>query len=146
MGRRRFRQRVIIVYIPAPPSCSRVELAIVGSPDRVLAEGVREVSLTNDSLAKCIGDGSVAMPELTDFNKWQAWRRDAGKRPKTLLGDSRATTTGEESTLWRATMQRLYGADWRADLQRKVEEAQVAAAEGDPEDDADDEERRSRRA
>ena len=60
-----------------------------------------------------------------DWQDWLIWRKGAGKRPKVGLGDPTPTTLRHESALWKATMQRLYGPDWRALL----EEQQAAEAE-----------------
>ena len=79
------------------------------------------------SLAECIADGSVPKPDLGDWNTWLVWRKGAGRRPKVSLGDRLSTSSRQESDLWKATMQRLYGADWRTQL----EEAQLAAADAE---------------
>ena len=93
----------------------------------MLEQGVREVSGSEASLAECIADGSVPKPDLGDWNTWLVWRKGAGRRPKVSLGDRSSTSSRQESDLWKATMQRLYGADWRTQL----EEAQLAAADAE---------------
>ena len=89
------------------------------------------------SLAECIANGSVPKPALVDWQDWQRWRKGAGKRPTVGQGDSASTTSRQESELWRATLQRLYGANWRALLEEQQaaetateEEADAASAVG----------------
>ena len=94
--------------------------------ERVLAD-VREVSGSDKSLAEIISVGEVPKPDVMDFNTWQVWRRDIGLRPQTTRKDPATTTPKQEAELWRATMQTLYGADWRI----RLEEAQLAAAEAE---------------
>ena len=94
---------------------------------RVLEEGTREVSGTNASLAACITDGSVPKPKLLDWQDWLKWRKGPGMRPRRDRGDPDTTALKQESVLWRSTMQRLYGEDWRALL----EEQQAAEEEGE---------------
>ena len=89
----------------------------VTMPERVLEEGLREVSGTDLSLASCIANGSVPKPPAMAWKDWLIWRKGAGKRPKTGLGDRTPTTLRHESALWKATMERLYGTDWRALLE-----------------------------
>ena len=94
--------------------------------DRILEVGVREITGSDQaSLASAIRDGTVPRPPLLDWKDWQVWRRDLGKRPKVGLGDPRSTTSREESALWRGTMARVHGLDWRAVL----EEQQAAVEE-----------------
>ena len=100
---------------------------------RVLEEGTREVSGTNASLAACIADGSVPKPKLLDWQDWLKWRKGPGMRPRRDRGDPDTTALKQESVLWRSTMQRLYGEDWRALL----EEQQAEEAEEDEEADAE---------
>ena len=92
-----------------------------------MEQGVREVSGSEVSLAECIANGSVPKPELGDWNTWVFWRRGAGRRPEVSLGDPLSTSARQEADLRRSTMQKLYGADWRTQL----EEAQLAAAEAE---------------
>ena len=92
---------------------------------RVLEEGVREVSGTEASLVACIADGTISQPGLTDWQDWLKWRKGPGMRPRQDRGDPDSTALKQESVLWRSTMQRLYGADWRGLL----EEQQAAAEE-----------------
>ncbi len=62
---------------------------------------VREISGMDESLKEAIADGTIAAPELMGFNDWHVWRKT---RPSKKKGDERATTTKEETELWRATM------------------------------------------
>ena len=94
---------------------------------RVREEGTREVSGTNASLAACIADGSVPTPKLIDWQDWLKWRKGPGMRPRQDRGGPDSTALKQESVLWRPTMQRLYGEDWRALL----EEQQAAEEEDD---------------
>eukprot|EP00969_Alexandrium_andersonii_P017929 784897-Alexandrium_andersonii.AAC.1 len=57
------------------------------------------------------------------------------------LGDTKPTTPGEESTLWRGVMEALYGPDWRLELleaqearQLAIEEDQALRDEGGPQE------------
>ena len=95
--------------------------------------GVREVSGTEASLASCIEEGTVPKPAVMDWKDWQIWRKGEGMRPRVSLGDPAPhaavgpTTNRQEAALWKATMERLHGADWRALL----EEQQVAAGDAE---------------
>ena len=100
--------------------------------NRVLEAGVREVSGTELPFATCIQDNTVPKPPIQDWKDWQIWRKGVGKRPKLSLGDAQPTTPRQESELWKATMQRLYGDEWRALL----EEQQAAAPEVEEEEEA----------
>ena len=75
----------------------------------------RQVSQSDRTLLEEIAAGAIPQPELQEFNDWQRWRRDVGRRP-TAATDGRATTSRAEVDLWRATMVHFYGADWPADL------------------------------
>ena len=92
----------------------------------------QEVSNTDQSLAACIANGSVPRPPVMDWKDWLIWRKSAGKRPKVGLGDQTPTTLRQESLLYKATMQGLYGAGWRALLEelqaRQADEEEEEAA------------------
>ena len=62
-------------------------------------------------LVEAIRDGDVESPALMGWNPWQQWRRDAGLRP-TAATDGEATTSAQESALWKSTMLELYGTEW----------------------------------
>ena len=73
------------------------------------------------TLAECLADGRIPIPEKMTFPKWQAWRKAEGRRP-VRRRDGRGLTTEEEVALWRATMGELYGA--REDDEDEEEEEQ----------------------
>ena len=60
------------------------------------------------TLSECIADGRVPVPDRMSFPKWQAWRKDEGKRP-VKKRDGRGVRTADEVALWKATMDELYG-------------------------------------
>jgi hypothetical protein len=88
--------------------------------------GWRQVSQTDKSLAEVLADGSVAAPELVGFNDWQKCRKSLGTRPVVARGDPKSTTSVQEVLLWKATMEELFGDEWRGDHAEK--EAALAAA------------------
>ena len=55
-------------------------------------------------------DGLIPMPDLMDFNSWQRWRTQFGKRPTKRL-DGYHTNPRQESILWRSTMLAVHGHD-----------------------------------
>lgn len=71
----------------------------------------REVSGIDKTLKQAIEDGDVEPPPLLEWNKWQKWRRDVGKRPS-LRVDGGTTSNTEEAALWKRTMEDRYGSDW----------------------------------
>ena len=74
-----------------------------------------EVSGTDELLCHCIDSGEIEAPGLVDFNEWQKWRVDVGRRP-TKKKDGASTTPKQEAALWRATMASNHGDDWLVDL------------------------------
>ena len=91
---------------------------------RVLDSPAREVSGTEDTLAAAIESGLVPAPDVMDWKGWLAWRKGPGKRPTTRAGDPLPTDSRQESVLWRATMQRVHGSEWRVLLEeRQAQEA-----------------------
>ena len=109
---------------------------------RVLPEGIAEVSKTlgveSGTLADAIRLGKVPSPPLVDFNGWQKWRRDEGGKPLKRLGDAvhdggRPTSQTHEGLLYRETMARVHGADWRAAL-ALAKEAEQMGEEDEPEE------------
>ena len=62
-------------------------------------------------------DGYIPIPELMDFNSWQRWRTQFGKRP-IKARDGYHTYPRQESQLWRSTMLAVHGPEWEADLHR----------------------------
>ena len=83
----------------------------------------KEVSGSTQSLATRITkfgegeDGFIPIPELMDFNSWQRWRTQFGKRP-TKARDGYFTNPRQVSLLWRSTMLAVHGPEWEADLHR----------------------------
>ncbi|CAE7222588.1 pol [Symbiodinium necroappetens] len=70
---------------------------------------------------------------------WLAWRGKEGSRPAQRKGDTAGTTGKFEAELWRSTMERIYGEDWRAELDAK-ELAELAASSDDGDEDEEEEE------
>ena len=95
------------------------------STTRVLPTNVREVSGSDKTLAEAVTSQEVPRPDVMDFNTWQVWRKGVGRRPTIGKGDPQVTSSKNEADLWRATMERYHGKDWRV----RLEEAQLAAAE-----------------
>ena len=71
----------------------------------------QQVSRSSKTLVQAIRDRDVESPALMSWNPWQQWRRDVGLRP-TAAADGEATTSAQESALWKATMLELYGTEW----------------------------------
>ena len=67
-----------------------------------------QVSGSSKTLLEVIRDGEVEQPALIKWNKWQQWRRDVGHRPTAAAGGE-ATTSAQESALWKSIMLELYG-------------------------------------
>ena len=68
----------------------------------------RQLSGTTSTLLELIQQGEIPEPELMGFNRWEQWRRDAGRRPLIRV-DGQVTTSRQEAELWRATMQHFHG-------------------------------------
>ena len=75
----------------------------------------RQVSGSDKSLLDAIRDGDVARPALMRWQAWLQWRRGDGMRP-TAARDGIVTTSLQESTLWKAVMNELYGDEWSVTL------------------------------
>ena len=71
----------------------------------------QQVSGSDKTVLVAIRDGDIPRPELMDWNNWQIWRRDHGRRP-TSAGDGYVTTSTLETNIWRAVMADLYGENW----------------------------------
>ena len=84
----------------------------------------REVSGSDKTLKQAIEDGDVEPPPLLEWNKWQKWRRDVGKRPS-LRVDGGTTSNTEEAALWKRTMEDRYGSDWATQLMTQVAETEA---------------------
>ena len=89
----------------------------------------KEVSGFEGSLEDAMDQGIVEAPGLLEFNQWQVWRRDFGRRP-TLAKDGATTTTRLEAELWRSTMAMLHGDGWKADLASARGTAKVTRPQG----------------
>ncbi len=87
------------------------------------------------TLLQAITDKTIPKPSLVDWRDWQIWRKNpfGGRRATKRQGSTRPTTTAEESTLWQATMQELYGVNWLSELHGAEEEAQVQEEEEEEE-------------
>ena len=84
----------------------------------------QEVSGSTITLKQAIDAGEIEVPGLLEWNAWQKWRRDVGKRP-TQRVDGRTTSNTEEAALWKATMQDRHGSDWSMQLMTQVAETQT---------------------
>ena len=92
----------------------------------------QQVSRSSKTLVEAIRDGDFETPALMGWNPWEKWRRDVGLRP-TARTDGEATTSAQESALWKSTMLELYGDDWPLKLLEQGEELVVATTQpGEP--------------
>ena len=92
----------------------------------------KEVSGIDKTLFQAIADGDVESPALMDWNAWQKWRKDQGKRTKRRV-DGDITHPNFEVPLWKSTMAAVHGDEWgKQILEPSVEELQEAVeAEGE---------------
>ena len=84
------------------------------------------------TLLQAITDKTIPKPSRVEWRDWQIWRKNpfGGRRATKRQGSTRPTTTAEESSLWQATMQELYGENWLSDMHgAEEEEAQVQEEE-----------------
>ena len=81
--------------------------------ERILPDGVREVSGTDEPLRAMMAGGEIPYPPPLAYNEWIAWRSREGRRPRLRAGDPRGTARSEESLLWRTIMEEVHGPDWR---------------------------------
>ena len=88
----------------------------------------QQVSLSSKTLVQAIRDGDVESPALMGWNPWQQWRRDVGLRP-TAAADGEATTSAQESALWKSPMLELYGTEWPLKLVEHGEALVVATTQ-----------------
>ena len=102
---------------------------MVQAPAAGAAQAIGEVADSTLTLAEEIEAGSIPTPGLLDWSAWQLWRGDAGREPPRPRGEPNAFRLQRESRLWRATMSRLYGLDWRQLLRQ-------LSSEGSPEAEA----------
>jgi hypothetical protein len=78
------------------------------SDDEAL-ETPTEVRELVGTLLELILAGQVEEPGPLSWKRFQSWRSGAGGRPTTRGGDTHSLTPAEESRIWRATMEALYG-------------------------------------
>ena len=71
----------------------------------------RQVSGSELTLSEAIRQGDVPKSALMGWNEWQQWRSQFGRVP-THAPDGFVLPTQIETSLWRATMNELYGEDW----------------------------------
>ncbi len=76
----------------------------------------QEVAEYDGTFEEAVGSDIIPKPRLMQYNDWIAWRKATGKRPTKKLGSERATTSGEESELWKSAMLLYYDGDWRMRL------------------------------
>ena len=93
------------------------------------------------TLQKAIEDNEIPTPDLLGYQAWISWRAGAGMRP-TQRKSGHGTTSAQEAELWRATMARIYGENWRTLL----EDAELLRAEAAEEEALKEKERRMREA
>ena len=79
---------------------------------------IAEVADSTLTLLEEIEAGSIPTPGLLDWVSWQLWRSDAGREPPRPRSEPHGFRLHRESKLWRATMSRLYGLDWRQILRQ----------------------------
>ena len=93
-----------------------------------------EVSMKPDvTLEAAIEAGEIPVPELMRFQGWLARRRRDGQRPARKNSDAAGTNVKFEADLWRATMERIYGDDWKTQVDAK-ELAELAPSSDEEED------------
>ena len=85
------------------------------------------------TLEEAIAAGDIPVPELIRFQGWLVWRGGDGQRPARRKGDRAGTNGKFEADLWRATMERIYGDDWKTQLDAK-EVAELAPSSEEEED------------
>ena len=93
-------------------------------PEEEESDGsVAEVANYEGSFEDAVNDTIVPVPGLMSFNDWISWRAKDGMRPTKKHGSARASTSIEESGLWRRAMVHFHGEDWREqyDLQSIAE-------------------------
>ena len=63
------------------------------------------------------GQTAVVPPAFVSVSGWLKWRSDEGQRPFNARRDTKGTTLGFESELWKAAMVGVYGPDWWEQLE-----------------------------
>ena len=94
--------------VDANAAARRVHKEVSGSTQSLLAH-MTEYDEGDDEYIPC--------PDLMDFNSWQRWRTQLGRRP-IKARDGYHTNPRQESILWRSTMEAVHGLSWEADLHR----------------------------
>ena len=89
------------------------------------------------TLIDAINDGTVPKPPLMDWNAWQSWRSNEGRRPK-MKRDHYTMSNSDEVNLWASIMSTLYGNEWQQRL--ALRDAPLDDDEDDEDDEDDDEE------
>ena len=98
--------------------------------------GEHEVSQRPElTLEAAIETGDVLVPELMRFQGWLMWRGRDGQRPARKKGDPASTSGKFEADLWRATLERIYADDWKAQLDAKELAELAASSEEEEEED-----------
>ena len=96
----------------------------------------REVSGTDEPFMTCLENGTVPkLTEVVNHGEWLKWRKGPGRRPVKSAGEA-TTTAVFEAQLWRATMEGLFGPDWRVLLEEK-ETSQATRVEESGADETD---------
>ena len=88
------------------------------SEERILPEGVREVSGTDETLRAMMASGEIPYPPLMAYHEWVSWRSREGRRPRVRANDPEGTTRLHESLLWRTIMEEVHGPEWRGLIRR----------------------------
>ena len=95
--------------VDANAAAAETEYKEVSGSTRSLLEHMSEYAEGDDEFKP--------LPELMDFNTWQRWRTQFGRRPLKAR-DGYSTYPRQESQLWRSTMDAVHGKSWEADLYR----------------------------
>ena len=83
------------------------------SEERILPDGQREVSGSDEALLAMMLAGEIPFPPVCTWNEWATWRSREGRRPRLRANDPEGTTREQESLLWRTVMEEVHGPDWR---------------------------------
>ncbi len=97
-------------YAPAPPALGDAGAAAAAAEVSPTAD---EVEGRGEPLLELIERGDIDAPEHPlAWTAWTRWRYLTGQRPRSV-----GAFTQKESRLWRTTMDALFGADLRQQLQ-----------------------------
>ena len=91
--------------------------------ERILPEGVREVTGTDEPLRAMMAGGEIPYPPPMAYNEWITWRSREGRRPRLRAGDPQGTARDQESLLWRTVMEEVHGPNWRDLIRRDAPRA-----------------------